>query len=128
FSLSMLKNKEILSIFSFLDDIVDLFNGNSFLKLQESQIKIESPSTLVKIIMDYGKKGLTMQRFKGLGEMNADQLWETTLNPETRTLLKVEIENCEEANSMFSILMGDIVELRRDFIKNNALNVYNIDI
>ncbi|QKX01251.1 DNA topoisomerase (ATP-hydrolyzing) subunit B [Wolbachia endosymbiont of Dipetalonema caudispina] len=128
FSLSMLKNKEVLSIFSFLDDIVDLFNGNSFLKLQESQIKIESPSTLVKIIMDYGKKGLTMQRFKGLGEMNANQLWETTLNPETRTLLKVEIENCEEANSMFSILMGDIVELRRDFIKNNALNVYNIDI
>lgn len=78
--------------------------------------------------MDYGKKGLTLQRFKGLGEMNADQLWETTLNPETRTLLKVEIKDCEEADSIFSVLMGDIVEPRRDFINNNALNVHDVDI
>nr|CAH7716140.1 unnamed protein product [Callosobruchus chinensis] len=78
--------------------------------------------------IDYGKKGLTLQRFKGLGEMNADQLWETTLNPETRTLLKVEIKDCEEADSIFSVLMGDIVEPRRDFINNNALNVHDVDI
>nr|CAH7716146.1 unnamed protein product [Callosobruchus chinensis] len=95
---------------------------------QETEIKIKSPSALAKIVMDYGKKGLTLQRFKGLGEMNADQLWETTLNPETRTLLKVEIKDCEEADSIFSVLMGDIVEPRRDFINNNALNVHDVDI
>ncbi|MDM8335478.1 DNA topoisomerase (ATP-hydrolyzing) subunit B [Wolbachia pipientis] len=128
FPLSMLESKEIRNILSSLDDIIDLFNGDSFLKSQETAIKIKSPSALAKIVMDYGKKGLTLQRFKGLGEMNADQLWETTLNPETRTLLKVEIEDCEEADSIFSVLMGDIVEPRRDFIDNNALNVHDVDI
>ncbi|MGL9732108.1 MAG: DNA topoisomerase (ATP-hydrolyzing) subunit B [Wolbachia sp.] len=128
FPLSMLESKEIQNILSFLDDIIDLFNGDSFLKSQETEIKIKSPSALAKIIMDYGKKGLTLQRFKGLGEMNADQLWETTLNPETRTLLKVEIKDCEEADSIFSLLMGDIVEPRRDFINTNALNVHDVDI
>ncbi|MGL9733244.1 MAG: DNA topoisomerase (ATP-hydrolyzing) subunit B [Wolbachia sp.] len=128
FPLRILESKEIQNILSSLDDIIDLFNGDSFLKSQETEIKIKSPSALAKIIMDYGKKGLTLQRFKGLGEMNADQLWETTLNPETRTLLKVEIKNCEEADSIFSVLMGDIVEPRRNFINTNALNVHNIDI
>ncbi|MCA4773844.1 DNA topoisomerase (ATP-hydrolyzing) subunit B [Wolbachia endosymbiont of Mansonella perstans] len=128
FPLIMLESKEIQNILSSLDDIIDLFNGDSFLKSQETEIKIKSPSTLAKIVMDYGKKGLTLQRFKGLGEMNADQLWETTLNPETRTLLKVEIKDCEEADSIFSVLMGDIVESRRDFINTNALNVHDVDI
>ncbi|MDD9331729.1 MAG: DNA topoisomerase (ATP-hydrolyzing) subunit B [Wolbachia sp.] len=128
FPLSMLKSKDMQNILNLLDGISYLFNGDSFLKSQETEIKITSPSALAKLIMDYGKKGLTLQRFKGLGEMNADQLWDTTLNPETRTLLKVEIKDCEEADSMFSILMGDIVESRRDFINNNALNVYDIDI
>ncbi len=128
FPLSILESKEVLSILSYLDDIIDLFNGDSFLKSQETEIKVKSPSALAKIMMDYGKKGLTLQRFKGLGEMNADQLWETTLNPETRTLLKVEIKNCEEADNIFSVLMGDMVEPRRDFINNNALNVHDIDI
>lgn len=128
FSLSMLESKEMQNMLSSLDDIIELFDGNSFLKSQETEIKIKSPSALAKIVMDYGKKGLTLQRFKGLGEMNADQLWETTLNPETRTLLKVEIKDCEEADSIFSVLMGDVVEPRRDFINNNALNAHDIDI
>ncbi|QKX02676.1 DNA topoisomerase (ATP-hydrolyzing) subunit B [Wolbachia endosymbiont of Litomosoides sigmodontis] len=128
FPLNMLDSKEIRNILSFLDDVIDLFNGDSFLKSQETEIKIKSPSALAKIVMDYGKKGLTLQRFKGLGEMNADQLWDTTLNPETRTLLRVEIKDCEEANSIFSVLMGDIVEPRRNFINNNALNVHDVDI
>ncbi len=128
FPLSILESKEILSILSYLDDIIDLFNGDSFLKSQETEIKVKSPSALAKTMMDYGKKGLTLQRFKGLGEMNADQLWETTLNPETRTLLKVEIKNCEEADNIFSVLMGDMVDPRRDFINNNALNAHDIDI
>ncbi len=128
FALSMLEGKDMQNILSLLDGISNLFNGDSFLKSQETEIRITSPSTLAKIIMDYGKKGLTLQRFKGLGEMNADQLWDTTLNPEARTLLKVEIKDCEEADSIFSILMGDIVEPRRDFINSNALNVHDVDI
>ncbi|NUY39676.1 DNA topoisomerase (ATP-hydrolyzing) subunit B [Wolbachia endosymbiont of Litomosoides brasiliensis] len=128
FPLNMLDSKEIRNILSFLDDVIDLFNGDSFLKSQETEIKVKSPSALAKIVMDYGKKGLTLQRFKGLGEMNADQLWDTTLNPETRTLLRVEIKDCEEADSIFSVLMGDIVEPRRNFINNNALNVHDVDI
>ncbi len=126
--LNLLKNRNIENILSLLEDIVPLFSGNSFLQAQDCKIKITSPSELAKVIMEYGKKGITLQRFKGLGEMNADQLWETTLNSETRTLLKVEIKDCEVADSMFSILMGDIVEPRRDFINNNALNVHNVDI
>ncbi|WFW29720.1 MAG: DNA topoisomerase (ATP-hydrolyzing) subunit B [Wolbachia endosymbiont of Menacanthus eurysternus] len=128
FPLNMLENKEIQNILSSFDDIISLFNGDSFLQVQKTKIKIKSPNTLVKTIIDYGKRGLTLQRFKGLGEMNADQLWETTLNPETRTLLKVEINDCKEADSIFSILMGNIVEPRRNFINTNALNVYEVDV
>ncbi|MDG7055964.1 MAG: DNA topoisomerase (ATP-hydrolyzing) subunit B [Wolbachia endosymbiont of Meromenopon meropis] len=128
FTLNLLQNKEIQNILSYLDDIIEIFNGASFLKSQEAETRIKSPSVLAKMIMDYGKKGLTLQRFKGLGEMNADQLWKTTLNPETRTLLRVKIEDCEKADSIFSVLMGNVVEPRRDFINVNALNVHNVDI
>ncbi|WP_333023039.1 DNA topoisomerase (ATP-hydrolyzing) subunit B [Wolbachia endosymbiont of Pentidionis agamae] len=127
FTLSVLENRDIINVLDLLDDIANLFDGDSFLKSQETEVKITSPSAFVKTIMDCGKKGLTLQRFKGLGEMNADQLWDTTLNPEKRTLLKVEIKDCEEADSIFSTLMGEVVEPRRDFINSNALNVENID-
>ena len=78
---------------------------------------------------EYRKRhtNVTANRFKGLGEMNPEQLWDTTLNPANRTLLKVEINNSEEAEEYFSMLMGKEVEPRRDFISNNALNVVNID-
>ena len=82
---------------------------------------------LVKTIFDCAKKGLYIQRFKGLGEMNPDQLWDTTLNPENRTLLQVKTNDNSEAEIIFSTLMGEIVEPRREFIKNNALKVSNLD-
>ena len=75
-----------------------------------------------------GKKGVSLQRYKGLGEMNPGQLWETTLDPNVRTLLQVKVNHADEANEVFSTLMGDVVEHRRDFIQENALNVRNLDV
>lgn len=88
----------------------------------------QSLEEMLDLVLQEGKKGLTVQRFKGLGEMNPDQLWETTMDPETRTLLQVNIEDAVVADEIFTILMGDKVEPRRDFIQNNALEVSDLDI
>jgi DNA gyrase subunit B len=91
-------------------------------------IALNSMSGLIDHVVSAGKKGLSVQRYKGLGEMNPEQLWETTMNPEKRTLLQVRVEDAVEADEIFTTLMGDQVEPRRDFIYKNALYVSNLDI
>jgi DNA gyrase subunit B len=89
---------------------------------------VESMAALIDYVVGAGKKGYTVQRYKGLGEMNPAQLWETTMNPEKRTLLQVRIEDAVAADEIFTTLMGDQVEPRRDFIYKNALYASNLDV
>jgi DNA gyrase subunit B len=105
-----------------------LYARPAFLRTRDRQVRIIGPLGLVDAIMEAGRKGVSIQRYKGLGEMNPDQLWETTLDPEARSLLQVRIDHRNNAEDVFSTLMGDVVEPRRDFIQNNALKVVNLDI
>jgi DNA gyrase subunit B len=94
----------------------------------EKEIDVPNPQQIIKGIRDIGSRGIAIKRFKGLGEMNADELWTTTMDPERRILLRVKMEDAAEADRLFSILMGDSVEQRRRFIEQHALEVKNLDI
>ena len=105
----------------------DVFRDPAKLVRKEREVVVHGPMDLLDAILAEGEKGLTLQRYKGLGEMNPDQLWETTLDPEARTLLQVKVDDMVEADDIFTKLMGDVVEPRREFIQQNALSVENLD-
>ncbi len=105
----------------------DVYADPSALARKDRELPIHGPIALLTAILAEGEKGQTLQRYKGLGEMNPSQLWETTLDPEARTLLQVKVDDVAEADDLFTKLMGDVVEPRREFIQQNALNVENLD-
>ncbi len=97
-------------------------------KDRQGDVHLQSIDELVEYFLSAGKKGVAVNRYKGLGEMNPEQLWETTMDPKVRTLLQVRAEDHTEADLMFTTLMGDQVEPRRKFIEDNALDVKNLDV
>ncbi|MER2519232.1 MAG: DNA topoisomerase (ATP-hydrolyzing) subunit B [Bdellovibrionales bacterium] len=122
-----LRSAEARKLDSYAAELRSGFSSSATLVLRDKSQSLSGPIALVDSIMDIGKQGLTVQRYKGLGEMNPEQLWETTLDPSARSLLQVKIHQSDVAEQVFSTLMGDVVEPRRDFIQSNALNATNID-
>jgi DNA gyrase subunit B len=106
----------------------DIYAKPATLRRKDTEMAVHSPSELLDAVFAAGRKGISMQRYKGLGEMNPSQLWETTLDTNARTLLQVKVRESDQADDMFTRLMGDVVEPRRDFIRENALSVANLDV
>ena len=123
----ILRSGEAKRLGGFAEALNEVYGAPARLVRRDREISIHGPLGLLDTILEEGEKGLSLQRYKGLGEMNPDQLWETTLDPEARTLLQVKVEDLAEADDLFTKLMGDVVEPRREFIQQNALSVENLD-
>ena len=123
----MMRSGEARKTGSFTKSLQDVYELPATLVRKDKSQAIYGPIDLLDAILGEGEKGLSLQRYKGLGEMNPDQLWETTLDPDARTLLQVKVADLAEADDLFTKLMGDVVEPRREFIQKNALSVENLD-
>jgi DNA gyrase subunit B len=124
----LIASVEYRHLFQIRQEIQEMAPPPYTLTEKGENVSIDHEEGLLQALNQLGREGLSIQRYKGLGEMNPEQLWETTMNPETRTLLKVKVEDAIEADEIFSILMGDEVEQRRQFIEENALYVQRLDI
>ncbi len=122
-----LRSGEARKLSQMTEILQEVYDKPASLQRKDKSWPIYAPSDLLNVILGEGEKGLSLQRYKGLGEMNPSQLWETTLDPEARTLLQVKVGDLAEADDLFTKLMGDVVEPRRDFIQKNALSVENLD-
>ena len=125
---ALLHSADARKLDQFTERLQDTYGKFARFVRKDEETMIHSPRDLFQAVTAAGRKGISLQRYKGLGEMNAEQLWETTLDPEARTLLQVKVREADEANDLFGRLMGDDVEPRRDFIQANALNVANLDV
>ena len=123
----VLRSGEARKLGSLTGPLQEVYRTTAALVRKDKEMPINGPLDLLDRVMEEGERGLTLQRYKGLGEMNPDQLWETTLDPDARTLLQVRIGEVTEADEIFTRLMGDVVEPRREFIQANALSVENLD-
>ncbi|MBN2760346.1 MAG: DNA topoisomerase (ATP-hydrolyzing) subunit B [Rhodobacteraceae bacterium] len=123
----VLRSGEARRLATHTQSLQDVYGKPAELVRRDRKQTIYGPVDLLDAILAEGEKGLSLQRYKGLGEMNPDQLWETTLDPEARTLLQVKVDDLAEADDIFTKLMGDVVEPRREFIQRNALSVENLD-
>ena len=119
---------DALKLDQYAEHLQEVYAKPATLKRKDISTGVHGPSDLLDAVMAAGRKGLTLQRYKGLGEMNPEQLWETTLDLESRTILQVKVGELDEADEIFSRLMGDVVEPRREFIQANALQVANLDV
>lgn len=125
---AVLRSQEARKLAEMAATLRETFDQPATLLVKDKETRIDGAVALISAIMDQGKKGISIQRYKGLGEMNPEQLWETTLDPQARSLLQVKVAHVDEAEEVFSTLMGDVVEPRRDFIQTNALKVSNLDV
>ncbi len=123
-----LASSEARKLHSLSESLSPVFTGNATLQRKTNSQIIHTPLALLEAVLAIGRKGISIQRYKGLGEMNPDQLWETTLDTNVRTLLQVKVDQMDAADEIFSKLMGDVVEPRREFIQDNALSVENLDV
>jgi len=127
-NLEFLSSRELKQLLGIAKEFRELKQGLYYIASDGNGKEINNPEELLNRLVEKAKKGLMVQRYKGLGEMNPEQLWETTMDPGRRTLLKIRIEDAVEADDIFTILMGDKVEPRREFIQRNALEAGDLDI